>query len=171
MFKNYLLIAVRNLSKNVGYTSINVFGLAIGLACCLLVTLYIRFETSFENFHENKASLYRYISRSEKDGSVYMQTNLPSGFGPLIGSSIREVEMFSRVSDLDSRPLLLLNEKVLDAKPMAIVDADFFKMFSFELVEGNSTEVLKRPFTIAIAQSVADKYFPKGDVIGKSYPI
>jgi putative ABC transport system permease protein len=167
MFKNYLLIAVRNLSKNVGYTSINVFGLAIGLACCLLVTLYIRFETSFENFHENKASLYRYISRSEKDGSVYMQTNLPSGFGPLIGSSIREVEMFSRVSDLDSRPLLLLNEKVLDAKPMAIVDADFFKMFSFELVEGNSTEVLKRPFTIAIAQSVADKYFPKGDVIGR----
>jgi putative ABC transport system permease protein len=167
MFKNYVLIAVRNLSKNLGYTSINVFGLAIGLACCLLVTLYIQFETSFESFHENRTSLYRYISRSEKDGSVNMQTNLPSGFGPLIGTSIREVEMYSRFSEMDSRPLLYFNEKVLDAKPFAIVDSDFFSMFSFELVQGNAKEVLKRPFTIAIAQSVADKYFPKGDALGK----
>lgn len=167
MFKNYLRIAVRNLSRNLGYTSINVFGLAIGLACCLLVTLYIRFETSFENFHENKASLYRYISRSEKEGSVNMQTNLPSGFGPLIGSSVREVEMYSRVSEMDSRPLLVFNEKVLDAKSMAIVDPDFFRMFSFEIVRGDAKEILKRPLTIAIAQSVADKYFPEGDVIGK----
>lgn len=167
MFKNYLLIATRNLSKNLGYTSINVFGLAIGLACCLLVTLYIRFETSFENFHENKASLYRYIARNEKDGAVKMQTNLPSGFGPLIGSSIREVEMYSRFSESDSRPLLFFNEKVLDAKPMVIVDPDFFSMFTFELVQGDAKEVLKRPFTIVIAQSVADKYFPKGDAVGK----
>lgn len=167
MFKNYLLIAVRNLSRNLGYTSINVFGLAIGLACCLLVTLYIQFETSFENFHENKASLYRYIARYEKDGAISMQANLPSGFGPLIGSSIREVEMYSRFSEMDSRPLLMYNEKVLDAKPLAIADADFFKMFSFELIQGDAKEVLKRPFTIAITQSVADKYFPDGDAIGK----
>lgn len=167
MFKNYFLIAVRNLSKNIGYTSINVFGLAIGLACCLLVTLYIRFETSFESFHENRESLYRYIARNEKDGSVRMQTNLPAGFGPLIGSSIREVEMYSRFSEADSRPLLGFNEKVLDAKPLAMVDPDFFRMFSFELIQGDAKEVLKRPFTIAIAQSVADKYFPQGDALGK----
>jgi hypothetical protein len=92
MIKNYLLIAVRNLTKNFGYTAINIFGLAIGLACCLLVTLYIRFELSYENFHENKASIYRYIPRGERDGKVSMQTMLPAGFGPLINDSFREVE-------------------------------------------------------------------------------
>lgn len=166
MLKNYLTVAVRNLSRNLGYTSINVFGLAIGLACCLLVMLYIRFETSFESFHENKGSLYRYVARSEKEGIVRMQTNLPAGFGPLIGSGIREVEMYSRFSEMDSRPLFVFNEKVLDAKPLAIIDPDFFSMFSFALVQGNAKDVLKRPFTVAIAQSVADKYFPGGDAIG-----
>lgn len=96
-----------------------------------------------------------------------MQTNLPAGFGPLIGSGIREVEMYSRFSEMDSRPLLLFNEKVLDAKPFAIADPDFFSMFSFELAQGDAKKVLNRPLTIVIAQSVADKYFPKGDAVGK----
>lgn len=167
MVKNYLLIAFRNLSKNLGYTAINVFGLAIGLACCLLVTLYIRFETSFENFHENKRALYRYIPQRERDGNINRQTNLPAGFGPLIASGVREVEMFSRFSELEERPLLVVDQQVLDAKPLAIADPDFFSMFSFNLVQGNPKEVLNRPFTIAIAQSVADKYFPNGEALGK----
>jgi putative ABC transport system permease protein len=168
MFRNYLLIATRTLTKNLGYTSINVIGLAIGLAGCLLVTLYVRFETSFENFHANKESLYRYIPRGERDGHVYMQTMLPAGFAPLIGDNFREVEMYSRFTSLDERPLITADEKVLDAKTLALADADFFKMFSFHLISGSPETVLTRPFTIAIAQSVADKYFPAGDAVGKT---
>ncbi len=168
MFKNYLLIAARNLSKNLGYTSINVFGLAIGLACCLLVTLYIRFETSFENFHENKASLYRYISRYERDGQMRMQTNLPPGFAPLIANTFSEVEMYARLGEIDERPLLMYNNQPLDAKPLVMTDPDFFRMFSFPLVKGDANAVLTRPFTIVIARSVADKYFPQGDAVGKT---
>ena len=114
MIKNYLLIAVRNLTKNFGYTAINIFGLAIGLACCLLVTLYIRFELSYENFHEKKASIYRYIPRGERDGKVSMQTMLPAGFGPLINDSFREVEKFTRFSDVDERALLRNPEQAAD---------------------------------------------------------
>jgi putative ABC transport system permease protein len=167
MIKNYLLIATRNLYKNIGYTSINIFGLAIGLACCLLVTLYIRFELSYENFHENKESIYRYIPRGERDGKVSMQTMLPSGFGPLIAENFHEVEKFTRFSDVDEHALLRKGDTFLDPKPLSIADKDFFEIFSFPLVQGDAKTVLARPNTIAIAQSVADKYFPNKDAIGQ----
>lgn len=168
MFKNYLIIATRTLSKNLGYTSINVFGLAIGLACCLLVTLYIRFETSFENFHENKASLYRYVSRYERDGQMRMQTNLPPGMAPLLANHFPEVEHYTRFGEVDDRPLMVFEKQPLDAKRLVMADAGFFQMFTFPLVQGDAKTVLTRPFTIAIAQSVADKYFPGGDALGKT---
>ncbi len=167
MLKSYLLIATRSLYKNLGYTAINIFGLAIGLACCLLVTLYVRFELSYENFHENKESIYRYIPRGERDGNVSMQTMLPAGFAPLIGESFREVEMFTRFSDVNERPLIRKGDTFLDAKTLSIADKDFFKMFSFRLVQGDANTVLSRPGTIAIAKSVADKYFPAGDAVGQ----
>lgn len=167
MLRNYLLIATRSLYKNLGYTSINIFGLAIGLACCLLVTLYVRFELSYETFHENKASIYRYIPRGERDGQVSMQTMLPSGFGPLIAESFREVEMFTRFTDVNERPLIRKGDTFLDAKTLSAADKDFFKIFSFRLVQGEANTVLSRPGTIAVAKSVADKYFPNGDAIGQ----
>lgn len=167
MLRNYLLIATRSLYKNLGYTSINIFGLAIGLACCLLVTLYVRFELSYENFHENKESIYRYIPRGERDGQVSMQTMLPSGFGPLIAESFREVEMFTRFTDVNERPLIRKGDTFLDAKTLSVADKDFFKIFSFRLVQGDANTVLSRPGTIAVAKSVADKYFPNGDAVGQ----
>ena len=147
MLKNYLLIGFRSLYKNLGYTAINVFGLAIGLACCLLVTLYVRFELSYEDFHDNKTSIYRYVPRGERDGVVSMQTMLPAGFGPLIKESFHEVEMFSRFSDVDERPLMRVGDTFLDAKTLSIADKDFFKMFSFKLVQG---DVNKAPTKVGV---------------------
>lgn len=167
MLRNYLLIATRSLYKNLGYSAINITGLAIGLACCLLVTLYVRFELSFENFHTNKEAIYRYIPRGERDGQVSMQTMVPAGFGPLIAESFHEVEMFTRFSDVNERPLMRQGDTFLPAQTLAVADKDFFKMFSFELVQGDPITVFQRPNTIAIAQSVADNYFPNGDAIGQ----
>jgi len=168
MLKNYLLIGFRSLYKNLGYTFINVFGLAIGLACCLLVTVYVRFELSYEDFHENKESIYRYIPRGERDGEISMQTMLPAGFGPLIKDSFHEVEMFTRFSDVDERPLFRTGDTFMDAKTLSVADKDFFKMFSFRLMQGDVNSVLSRPATIAISQSIAQKYFPDGNAIGQT---
>lgn len=168
MLKNYILIGFRSLYKNLGYTFINVFGLAIGLACCLLVTLYVRFELSYEDFHENKTSLYRYVPRGEREGVVSMQTMLPAGFGPLIKESFHDVEMFSRFSDVDERPLMRVGDTFLDAKTLSIADKDFFKMFSFKLLQGDVNTVLARPSTVVISQSIAQKYFPEGNAIGQT---
>lgn len=168
MIRNYFLIAIRNLTKNLGYTSINVFGLAVGLACCLLVALYVRFELSYENFHANRKSIYRYIPRGERDGQVSMQTMLPAGFAPLIDDSFREVEMHTRFSDVNERPLMRKGDVFLDAKTLSVADKDFFKIFSFKLLQGDANRVFERPNTLAIAQSVAAKYFPNGDAIGQT---
>lgn len=167
MLRNYLLIATRSLYKNLGYSVINIVGLAIGLACCLLVTLYVRFELSYENFHANKDAIYRYIPRGERDGQVSMQTMVPAGFGPLIAESFHEVEMFTRFTDVNERPLIRFGDTFLDAKTLSVADKDFFRMFSFTLVQGDPTTVFNRPNTITIAQSVADKFFPNGDAIGQ----
>src|SRR5687768_15986498 len=163
MFRNYLLIAVRNLSKNFGYTLINVTGLAIGLASCLLVSLYVRFEMSFENFHLKKENIYRYVPRSEKDGAVYMQTMVPAGFGPFVKDNFKEIEMFSRFAPMDERPLLKYGDKILDAKPLALADPDFFEMFSFKLTQGSLSDALSKPFNVVITKSIADKFFPNGE--------
>jgi len=168
MLRNYLLIALRSLYKNFGYTAINIFGLAVGLASCLLVTLYVRFELSYENFHAKGASIFRYIPRGESNGEVRMQTMLPAGFAPLIKDSFHEVEMFTRFSDVDERPLFRIDDTFLDAKPLSVADKDFFNIFSFRLVQGEANTVLSRPGTIAISRSIAQKYFPGGNAIGQT---
>lgn len=168
MLKNYLLIATRSLYKNLGYTSINIFGLAVGLACCLLVMLYVRFELSYEDFHEHKASIYRYIPRGEREGVVSMQTMVPAGFAPLIKESFREVEMFTRYSIVDERPLFRLHDTFMDAKTLSVGDEDFFKIFSFKLFQGDANSVFSRPGTIVISRSIAQKYFPDGNAIGQT---
>lgn len=167
MFRNYLLISFRTLAKNAGYTAINVFGLAVGLACCLLVTLYVRFELSYEDMHASKDKIYRYIPRGERDGVVRMQTMVPAGFGPLIKDQFREVEMFTRYLGVNDRPLFRVGDNFLPAESLSAADPDFFKIFSYRLVQGDPNQVFARPNTIAISQSIADRFFPNGNALGQ----
>lgn len=167
MLRNYLLIAFRSLIKNLGYTSINVFGLAIGLACCLLVVLYVQFELSYESFHEKKSQLYRYVPRGEREGVIRMQTMVPAGFGPLVKDAFHEVAMFTRYSGVSDRPLFKVGDTTLPAQALSVADPDFFQMFSYQLVEGNAASVFARPNSIVIAKSIADQFFPNGNAMGQ----
>ena len=119
-------------------------------------------------FIPKAASIYRYIPRGESDGEVRMQTMLPAGFAPLIKDSFHEVEMFTRFSDVDERPLFRIDDTFLDAKPLSVADKDFFNIFSFHLVQGDANSVLSRPGTIAISRSIAEKYFPEGNAMGQT---
>lgn len=168
MMRNYLLIALRNLTKNITYSVVNVVGLAVGLAGCLLVTLFISFEVSYDKFHTKSDGLYRYIARRTRDSQVNMQTFLPAGFAPLMKEHFPEVAMYTRFSGLDDKPLLKSGNETIDAKWFAMADPDFFKMFSFDIVQGDEANTIQRPFTIMIAESVARKFFPNGDAIGKT---
>lgn len=169
MLRNYLKIAFRNLVKNFGFSAINISGLAIGLASCFLIALYIQFEIGYESFHENKEDIYRYIPRSEsQDGNLRMQTWTPPGFAPAMADHFAEIEKFSRFSTLDDEPLMKVKDMVLSPETLALADIDFFSIFSFNLLRGEPSQVLVNPFSVVISEDIAETFFDGEDPVGKT---
>lgn len=168
MIRNYFKIAYRNLTKNLTYSLTNVVGLAIGMACCFLIGLYVRYELSYESFHERRHELYRYIPRSGNGGELAMQTYTPAGLGPYFAAQFPAVKAFTRLGDIDTRPVFKAGDKTLSPEPFIAADSAFFNIFSFRLLRGDARTALARPLTIVITKSMADRYFPGEDPIGKT---
>ncbi len=166
MFKNYVKIAFRTLSKNLGYTGINVLGLAVGLACCFLITLYVKYEMSYEHFHANKNEIYRLIPRGSKEGNITMQVWTPPGLSPFLKDQFQEVVHSTRYTEM-SNPLMQWNNKTLPDKNLALADAAFFEMFSFDLVGGNKSTVLDKPNAVLVSESIAQQFFDGKNPIGE----
>ncbi|MEM9859267.1 MAG: ABC transporter permease [Bacteroidota bacterium] len=151
-----------------GYSLINISGLALGLASCFLITLYIQFETSYEVFHKKADDIYRYIPRYKSDdGEVRMQTWTPPGFAPAMADHFAEIEKFTRFAVFEEEPLLKIGETVLPPEYLALGDQAFFDIFSIQLLRGASSEVLANPFSIVISENVANDFFPDEDPVGK----
>ena len=169
MIRNYAIVAVRNLRRQLGYSLINIFGLAAGLASCFLIALYIQFEIGYEGFHENKDAIYRYIPRyKSEDGTVRMQTWTPPGFAPAMTDYFPEIERFTRYSIFEEEPLLKNGDVVLPSEYLALGDRDFFSIFSIRLLRGDVQKVLAEPFSIVISAEVANDFFPNEDPLGKT---
>ena len=169
MIRNYAIVAVRNLRRQLGYSLINIFGLAAGLASCFLIALYIQFESGYEGFHENKDAIYRYIPRyKSEDGTVRMQTWTPPGFAPAMTDYFPEIERFTRYSIFEEEPLLKNGDVVLPSEYLALGDRDFFSIFSIRLLRGDVQKVLAEPFSIVISAEVANDFFPNEDPLGKT---
>ncbi|MEQ8927827.1 MAG: FtsX-like permease family protein [Fulvivirga sp.] len=167
MIKNYLKIAFRNLIKHLGFSITNIFGLATGLACCFLIALFVQFEMSYENMH-NK-NVYRYIPRYvNENGILQMQTWTPPGFTPAMEEYFEEITHSSRYITFDDEPLIKKGEETLPPTALSLGDADFFEIFNFKLLRGEGDKVLSRPYSIVIASSIAEKFFPNGDPVGQT---
>jgi len=166
MLRNYLKIAVRNLLRNRLYSLINIFGLASGMACCLLILGYVGDELGYDRFHEKGERIYRVIREdTSAQGSIF-GPNISGGLAPALLSDLPEVERAVRVNSHGSRPSefwedywqswVRHGEKVL---PVRICDADpdFLELFTFPLVRG--TAALEEPHTALITQEMAHKLF------------
>ncbi|MBG6131487.1 putative ABC transport system permease protein [Aquimarina sp. EL_43] len=167
MLKNYLKIAWRNLLKNKGYSAINIGGLAIGMTCFLLITLFIRNELSYDSYHENADNIYRVVHHSSKDNieDRWIWGNAP--VGPALKNDFSEVVekvQFSGRSDV----LLNYNERSFQEANCFYVDPTVFDVFSWPLVSGNPETALKAPHSIVLTESIAKKYFGNEDPMGKS---
>ena len=167
MFKNYLKTALRNLSGNKTFSFINIAGLSIGLACCLLIFLYTKDELSFDRFQQKKDRLYRISCEIiEKQHGMDKRYGLAGAVqGPAFKEEIPEVEAFVRVNEDDF--IVKKNAETFNQKAVW-VDKNFFSVFSFPLLSGNPAEVLSDYHSVVLTDETAKKYFGTSNAVGKT---
>ena len=168
MIKNYFKIAWRNLFKRKGYSLLNIFGLAIGIACCLLIFQYVAFERSYDKFENKADQIVRLRLDSYQQGKLQWKsaTSYPA-FGPTMKNDFPEVENFCRLHDAD---LVLSNDqrnvKFKEEKGY-YADPSFLDMFNIQLIKGNQKFALDGPEKILLSENTAKKYFGNEEALGK----
>ncbi len=157
MFRNYLIVAVRNLLRQKLYAFINVFGLAIGLACCILIFLYVRHEWQYDAFHENSDRIFRVIVRETRpDGSIAYSTLHPT---TLAESLKEEFPGVRRASGFIRSSTQVSYQKLFFRELFGMVEPDFLEMFSFPLLAGDPATALRGPDGVVVGEAVARKLF------------
>jgi putative ABC transport system permease protein len=162
MFKNYLTIAFRSLLRHKGFSLINILGLAIGMAACLLIVLFITDELSFDQHHANKHRIYRVEGESVRGGQnpePFAQTNF--GLAPLLQSAFPAIESYVRF-DI-TQDMVKFKDKQYMEKRIVYADSTFFDIFSYQFVKGNPANALDEPNSVVITEAIAEKYFGKED--------
>jgi putative ABC transport system permease protein len=142
MFKNYLKIAFRNLQRKKGFSLINISGLAIGMACCLLILLYVSDELSFDRFHENGDRIYRILSYSTIGGTTRHFAISPSALAPAAAESIPEIKLYSRLYEFGGMRLQQ-DDDIHEFPTWYAADQDFFSIFSHNFIMGNPNTALQ----------------------------
>jgi len=167
MLRNYFKIAFRNLWKNKGYSAINIFGLAAGLATCLLIILYVWDELSYDKFHEKADRIYR-VDSDIKFGGTDMKLAVSSDpMGATLKKDYPQVEQFTRIYASEGSKLIKKGNEFINEPKIAYADSTFFEVFTFPLLTGNPKTALNDPNTAVISESGAKKYFGNTDVVGK----
>ncbi|MEO1023078.1 MAG: ABC transporter permease [Bacteroidota bacterium] len=167
MLKNYLKIALRSFVNNKAYSAINVIGLAVGIASCLLIGLYVHHELAYDTFHEQYDELYRVVETSASDGRAEVYASTFSALAPAVKAEYPSIEQITRV--FPSSGLFIGPDHTKHQEDNIIfADSSFFTMFSFTFVEGEPTRALQKPMSIVITEEAAVKFFGKENPIGKT---
>jgi putative ABC transport system permease protein len=168
MLKNYLRIAVRNLAKYKLISFINLFGLTVGLTCCLLILSYILHETSYDRYNSKADRTWR-VTRSfnNPDGvvSLHLGTVAPP-FGPLLRNDFPDIQKMTRLLEFDRSPMRY-EDKIFTEQNLFFADTNFFDIFDVTLLKGNPNTALAEPNSILLTPDVARKYFGDADPMNK----
>ena len=167
MLKNYFRTAWRNLWKNKTSSAINIFGLTIGLTCCLLITLYIQHELSYDNFELKGNRIARVIMEYQFAGSpASTKGNFTSvRVAPVLEQNFPEVESATKMAEYER--VVHYEDKLINEKKFMYADSTFFDIFSFPLLKGDPHSVLAGPYKVVITESSAKKYFGEKDPVGQ----
>ncbi|MFC1853024.1 ABC transporter permease [candidate division CSSED10-310 bacterium] len=166
MVKNYLKIALRNLSRYKGYTIINVVGLAIGLACCILIVLFIQDEFSYDRHHQKAHQIYRVCSRGIWGKDTFNQALTPTTLAQEMLTMCPEVQAATRlIYGLDIN--IRYKERQFYETRYIYADSSIFDVFTIPLIKGDPETALSKPYSIVITAEIAHKYFGTEDPIGK----
>ena len=165
MFKNYFKTAFRNLLHNKIYSFINIAGLSLGLACALLIILYVNDEISYDRFHKNVSQIYRVDKQDMKeDGSAHYGSYTGYFQGPRFTSNIPEIQSFVR---FEPDQIDIKAGADVQSQAVSFVDANFFSVFSFPLISGDAKSALNQSNSIVITEEMAKKYFGNSEATGK----
>jgi len=166
MFKNYLKIALRNILHQKGYSILNITGLAVGIACFILILLYIHYEFSYESHNPNADRVYRiYVEHQESD-EEYQVSSTPVPLVEALHEEIPEIQDYARY---DALPNLVVNYGTTRFMENNMVAADpgIFNIFGFQMLAGDRISALKEVYSVVITREIAKKYFGEEDPIGK----
>ncbi len=166
MFKNYLKIAIRNLFKQKMYSLINICGLAIGLACTILILMWVRDEISFDRFHQNADHIYRINWNFKWNNNEGIGPGTPPPLAAALTREVPEVAATTRIYPV-SKMVVRYGEKFFDESRILGVDANFFKIFGFELEVGDAATVLNEANSVILTDESARKYFGNEPALGK----
>lgn len=167
MIRNYIKVAFRNLWKNKGYSAINIIGLAVGLASCLLIFLYVWDELRYDRFHEKADRIIRVHSAIRFGGSDLNLAVASDPMGASLKQDVPQVEEFTRIYASEGAMLIKKGEVFISEPRIAYVDSTFFRVFSFPLLQGDPNTALNDPNTCVISAAAAVKYFGSVDAVGK----
>jgi len=171
MFKNYLKTALRNLKKNKLYSGINIFGLAIGLAVCMTILLYVEHESSYDKFHANADRIFWIQGKVKLNNDSVFMPKMSFVSAPLAKQNDASVESFVRYMSNYKPPVIQIGkspDKKFTEKDFMFADSNFFSFFSFPLLQGNKQSVLQNPFQVVISKDAAQKYFGSENPVGKT---
>ncbi|GAB3914082.1 ABC transporter permease [Larkinella knui] len=157
MIRSYFKIAVRHLIKNRVYSFINIGGLALGIACCLLIAMYVYDELSYDRFNTNYDHIYRLVEKQKQPEGIFDVAATP---GPLAGTIIKDFPEVERVTRVGRWSGLLSQERQsVESNQMLVVDPGFFSMFSYPLLSGNPKTVFRGPNEIIFSEAMAERFF------------
>ncbi len=171
MLRNYFVIAVRGLRKHPAYTAINIFGLAIGLACCLLLMFYVQDELSADGFHADGDRIYRVVeTHASADEGELQFASSPGPVGPALKETFADVEEAVRVFSL-FRPSIRRGPVAFYEADYVITEPGFFDLFDFEVLRGDAPRSLVEPGFVVLTESAARKYFGEEDPMGQTIEV
>ncbi len=166
MIKNFIVIAFRNLLKQRFYTLINILGLSIGIACFVMITLYVSDELSYDRFHPHAENTYRVGLRGQLSGQeINVAVTCPPMAFTLV-EEFPEVKDATRLYKLESE-VTRYEDVVFTETEVFFADSNFFRVFGYELLEGDPATALQEPNTLVLTKNTAKKYFGNNPALGK----
>ncbi|MBT8442848.1 MAG: ABC transporter permease, partial [Gammaproteobacteria bacterium] len=165
MLRNYLTTAFRNIVGSPLFSAINIIGLAIGLACCIIITVFVRYETSFDKHWDNADRIHR-VTRDFFSNDLQLVRVAPP-IAPLLAEDFPEIEEITRI--LQPGVITLIRDGITYREPgLGIADQNFPGFFNLEFVAGDAETALANPTNLVLTERTAEKYFGNEDPLGKT---
>ena len=173
MLENYFKIAFRSLWKNKGFSFINIFGLATGIACSLLIFLFVKEELSYDRFHKDADNVYRIVKDFvNDDGSLIPDATTPAALAPAMQKEVPEVAAITRIRPNWGRSYLIkYDDKKIPEEKLYGVDSSFFDVFTFPFVQGDATNVFRDVNSIVVTETAAKRFFGTTNPMGKTLEV